>query len=149
MTTSPLKKIGSLFSDSDKNLGDILKKSMALVALNRIITEQVDPDLAKHCSVINIHQGRLTIACESAEWLTLLRFESPALLQKLRRIKKLEHIASIRFKIIQREYGKNQKQKNRTVLSRLSAEHIRTFADQTTDPRLKEIFYALARRVKL
>ena len=147
MTSSPTQKIDRLLGAPGTNLGDLLKKSQALTRLQHAITQRLDPDLAKHCSVINMQQGQVTIACDSAEWLTLLRFENPVLLQKLRAVEGLEHIASIRCKIIQREYKRKEKPRKRIVLSRLSAEHILAFAEQIKDPVLKKIFYGLAKRV--
>ena len=143
---SSLKKVCNFLGHSANNLNGLVKKSEALDALNSIIAEHLDDELAKHCYASNLQKGCITISCDSAEWLTLIRFEVPALIQKLRKVEALRSIANIRCQILKPKAITKKRKYRKAELSSNSAEHLQSFANETTDERLKKIFSRIADR---
>lgn len=143
---SSLKKVCNFLGHSANNLNGLIKKSEALDELNSIIAEHLDPELAQHCHVSNLQKGSITMSCDSAEWLTLMRFEVPTLLQKLRKVEALRSIANIRCQVLKPKAVQKKRPYRKAKLSSNSAEHLRSFANETTDERLKKIFSRIAER---
>ena len=64
-------------------LQEIFDKVAHLSTINAALKKVVPPPLNEHCCVANLEAGCLTIETESAVWATPLRFQLPAILQKL------------------------------------------------------------------
>lgn len=143
---SSLKKVCNFLGHPKNNLGELMKKSSLLDSLNNIIKENIDPELSKHCHVTNFQKGSITISCDSAEWLTLMRFEIPQLIQKLRTIETLRNLANVRCKVLKPKQVNRKNTRPKATLSADSAKHLRAFAQNTTDEKLKAIFNRIANR---
>lgn len=144
---APFKKIEDFLQGPGSLLYTLLKKHQAISTINHAIKTMLPSDLAQACTAINLREGCVTLGCDSAEQLTLLRFESIRLLQELRKIKTLEHLARVRYKVMPKVTHPQKTRSKKTDLSYQSAQHIRQFAEQTQDETLKKIFHRLANRV--
>lgn len=66
------------------SLGGLLRRAQALLQLERLLQDAVDPSLADHFKVANVHRKRLVLLTPGAAWATRLRMQAPQWLDLLR-----------------------------------------------------------------
>jgi len=98
LKSAPLS-INELLSESEGSFGKVLQRARALDRLNRRVARLLDDDLARHCQLANVREGRLIFACNSPACATRLRLQAPSLLQQLHDAG-LEDIEAIEVKMI-------------------------------------------------
>ena len=86
--------ISQLISNSDTGFGRILKRAEAINQLNHRVSRLLDKDLARHCRVANVRNGRMIFACTSAGCATRMRLHAAHLLDQLHAagLNEIEHI---------------------------------------------------------
>jgi hypothetical protein len=80
-------------------LQQIVRKVEQLANLNRIIHQNLDPELATQCRVANIREGILIISTGSPALGHLLRFAKIELLETLRRHPEWCHLKAIEIQV--------------------------------------------------
>jgi hypothetical protein len=80
--SAPLS-ISQLMSGSETGFGRILKRAEALNQLNHRVSRLLDDDLAIHCQVANVRDGRMIFACTSPGSATRLRLQARQLIDQL------------------------------------------------------------------
>ena len=75
--------VNELLSESEGSFGKLLARARALEQLNSRVSRLLDDDLARHCQLANVRDGRMIFACNSPGCATRLRLEAPNLLQQL------------------------------------------------------------------
>jgi hypothetical protein len=76
-------RVDALLSAPGSILGALTEQARGLARLNRAVSAELDTELAPHCQVAGLHNGTLTIICNSAAWATRLRYHGPALRDRL------------------------------------------------------------------
>lgn len=80
--SNPLS-INQLMTGSDTGFGKVLKRAEALNRLNHRVSRLLDDDLARHCQVANVRDGRMIFACTSPGCATRLRMQARQLIEQL------------------------------------------------------------------
>lgn len=80
-------------------LSQIVNKVDQLAKLNRIVHQNCDPELAKHCRVANYRDGILILTTYSSAAGHLLRFAKSDLLTALRKMPEWCHLKSIKIHV--------------------------------------------------
>ena len=142
------KKAGRILSEDGNNLDKIHRKAAQLKLIDKKLSQCLDPKLAPYCHLVNFSNGTLTIGCDSAQWLTLLRFEVPQLLSVFRSGQSSISVANIRCKVVQQVTEPKRRSIPKAKLSKGSAKTIQSLADTTEDEALKKILEKLARRAE-
>lgn len=77
------QSVRQLMTGSQTGFGKVLERARALSELNQQISGLLDDELARHCQVANIRDGRLIFACTSPGSATRLRMQGGQLLDDL------------------------------------------------------------------
>jgi len=75
--------VTQLMSGSDTSFGKILQRAKALNQLNQRVSGLLDKDLAKHCQVANVRDGKMIFTCTSPGYATRLKLQTGQLLDEL------------------------------------------------------------------
>lgn len=70
---------------ANSNLGSLLEHAALLRQLQQLLAASLDPGLAAHFQVANIHQDRLVLLASSPAWATRLRMQAADVLTILQR----------------------------------------------------------------
>ena len=97
-----------LFNTKHYSLAWIIKKSNEIRKLDQQVKEVLDQRLVSHCKVANFENGCLVICIDNPSSATLLRFQLPELMQKLRQRPELEQLLVIKYYIETKEEKQNK-----------------------------------------
>lgn len=75
--------VRQLMADSEGGFGRVLQRARSLEQLSRQVSGLLDPDMARHCQLANVRDGRMIFACSSPGCATRLRMQAPDLLEQL------------------------------------------------------------------
>lgn len=96
---STVQKARFILSQADTPLGKLLEKARQLTELDKLTKQYLKPDLAKHCQVCNLKNGRLIIMTNKAVYATRLKYEIPELLASLRQLEGFQRLIGIDCKV--------------------------------------------------
>ena len=85
----------------NKQLLDMCQRTMLLDDLNSKLKMYLQPSLHKHCAIGSFNKGCLVITTDNAAWATELRYEIPALRDRLRKDAGLYQLLSIQIKVVE------------------------------------------------
>jgi len=149
MTTKTHKTIEEIANSDETQFGNILKKVECINSLNELLMPLLDPEMARHCQVANYRQGQLIIEVENAAIATILRFQLPDILAKLRQNPRLAGIASIAFYIKSTTPPQTQPQLSaERNLSRSNAELLIDIANGIKNKQLKQCLLKLSKHAQ-
>lgn len=80
------QSISQIMSDPKAAFGKLLQRARAIERLNRRVSGLIGADLARHCQVANLRDGKLIFACTSPACAARLRMEAPELLVQLQAV---------------------------------------------------------------
>lgn len=80
------KRVDQVLAEWQDNFGRILQRARAIERLNRRVSGLIGADLARHCQVANLRDGKLIFACTSPACAARLRMEAPELLAQLQAV---------------------------------------------------------------
>lgn len=80
------KSVDQVLAEWQDNFGRILQRARAIERLNRRVSGLIGADLARHCQVANLRDGKLIFACTSPACAARLRMEAPELLAQLQAV---------------------------------------------------------------
>lgn len=76
------QKVSNLLAKS--TLRQLIEKAEWMIKLQQIFAEVLDqPELARHCSIMNINDKTLVIMVDQAAWATRLRYQQEHILRAL------------------------------------------------------------------
>lgn len=146
MLTSEKHSIESYFKNPKHQLANLVDKINQLRVFNQALIGILEDKLMRHCQVVNVEQGTLTLITDSASWATKLRFQTPEILKKMQtsstflKIKKLKVLIRPKERLI----TKKQPKKKTLHLSRESAQIISDAANHLKNIRLKKALNKIA-----
>ena len=94
-----VQKAQSILAQGDSQLGKLLERARQIAALNPLVKQYLDANLAKHCQVCNLKNGRLIVITDKAVYATRLKYEIPELLTKLRQLDGFQNLIGIDCKV--------------------------------------------------
>lgn len=80
-------------------LQKIIQKARFLMAVDDHLHQVLPKELGINCTVMNYNNGTLVIGVANAAMATRLRFESRAILEKIRSSKQFDSIRMLQFKV--------------------------------------------------
>jgi hypothetical protein len=139
--------IETYFKNPKHQLANLIDKVNQLRTFNQSLIGILDPNLAKHCEIVNIKDGAITLIADNPSWATKIRFQSPDILGRLKEKQAFKSIKSIKVLIRPKDsLLKKQKPKVKTWgLSADNAEMIKSLAGEVDNLRLKNALQKLAK----
>lgn len=95
-----VQKAQFILDQHDTPLGKLLAQARQIEKLDVLTKQFLNPNLAKHCQVCNLKNGRLIIATAKAVYATRLKYEIPELLAKLRQLDGFQQLTGIDCKVM-------------------------------------------------
>lgn len=123
----------------------LLDRAQRLAELEKRVLASLPSSLAPHCRVANLRSGVLVLLTDSAALNSKLRFLLPRLTSQLRSEPELAELTRIELRVAPLASPRASRPVQRT-LSDSSAELLRSSAEATTDPELRQALQRLARR---
>jgi len=133
-------------NSSNQTLQQLVKKAERLLDLNQRLLEQLATPLKEHCKLANWRNGCLVIETDSAVWATQLRYSSPDLLERLRKIPEFYGLCSIHCYIRPAVSVADAEVHSSMSLSPENAELIAATASGIEDKALSSALQRLARQ---
>ena len=93
---SNVKQFSNIINNSKYELGYIFDTINLLNSLTYKLRETLDDYISSQCKVASFNNGVLSISLNNANWLTHIRYSTPDLISKLKKIKEFEGIKSIK-----------------------------------------------------
>lgn len=140
---NPLR-VSAVLSREHDVLGPMLRKARWLDEVNRLLWEQMDESLAKHCRVANVSNERLILVACSSAWSARLRFRVPEILGRLERLGIISGHCSAHIYISAGQAAPLTNKNPKPELSQASSELLREVAGTVTHIPLKEVLLKLA-----
>ena len=127
----------SLFNKNSSELGKLCQHGAFLVNLERKLLSFLPPPLNTHCKVANYANDTIILHSESSAWATKLRYNTPAILDYLRKECHLDALKTIRIKVNPVASIKQPTPARRLTLSPSSAVFITQVANTIVDEDLR------------
>ncbi|MHB1948120.1 MAG: DUF721 domain-containing protein [Gammaproteobacteria bacterium] len=131
----------------NKSLQGLMGQLNELQELNALLTEHLDPEIAKHCQVVKFEKNCLFVIVDNGNWATQLRFNIPDVMARLRQTTKLKNISGIICKTRPNPHlTKSSKVKKRVVtgLSADAAKQILETAKTIKDDKIRKMLEKIA-----
>ncbi len=142
----PSKSVSRILTARNSKLQPLLERAFYLEALTRILREALDPVLAEHITLTNLHNDTVTVAADTPAWLTKIRYLAPIVLQHLRQQSGLEALNTVRFKVLPLDQPHNLQPTRRATLSSSSSQILKSAAEGIDDPDLADALRRLSRQ---
>jgi hypothetical protein len=84
---------------ANKNITQLIKKSLSLQTLNHLFQELLSSDLSKHCQIAQKTKDSLVIVVDNASWATNLRYAIPDIIKTLRTQPEFKNLQNIQYYI--------------------------------------------------
>lgn len=127
----------------DDRLSRLVARARALLEIERAVHGNLNPELARHCRVVNLRDDSLLLATTSAAWATRLRYEIPRLLGLLQR--QTDRLSAIRV-VVHPAAPEAPVNRRAVPLSPAAAEAVNAGAQSIGDPALSAALARLAKR---
>ena len=148
MTSPDPQPLCNLLQDrGDSPLRKIIRHSQRLLAIDKLLGECLPQELFSHCRTVQASVLELTIAVDSAVWLTHLRYLKPRLLAALKTHPQCFYLKDLQFRIqsfVNEMPIPAEKKLKPKSLSQETRELLQHTADSVDDPVLKEALRKLA-----
>ncbi len=138
------RPIGQLFAGQNR-FSRLTAAAERLQALTGAVREQLDPNLALHCTVASLEEGVLVIQTDGNAWASRLRYESAELMRRLDY--RLGPLHEVRIRIAPVAQSEPPTIRPNAITAE-SASVLASAAEAMTDPRLKAAFRRLSSRAK-
>ncbi len=129
-------------------LKSILLHTESLKLFQRIVSQKIKPELAKHCQVANIRAETLTLSTDHANWATKLRYSTPELLRVLQSTPDIPFISTIRVITSPKTNLFNRAKKNKLSLSDKTSTELCEIAKTINDPEISICLERLSKHTK-
>ncbi len=145
-----LTSMVNLLSGKDRQLNLLISQAKLLTQIGIIINQVINYQIAEHTEVVKIHNGQLTLICDSAVWATRLRYMEPQIIKKLTQFSITRQISKLEIKVRPLAFTakKSEPLKRRAHLSQNAAEQMLQEAKAINDPQLQAAIQKLARHAK-
>lgn len=131
----------SRFLKRNDQIAALLAEIERSAALLRAVRGALPPPSDSHCLHAGLHQGILTLTCDSPTWAARVRFAAPQVQAALRG--GYGKITSCRVRV-QPQYEPRRRAEGRPQLSPEAVGHLRRAADDMEDPRIAAALRRLA-----
>jgi hypothetical protein len=131
----------SRFLKSNDQIAALLAEIERSASLLRAVRRALPPPSDTHCLHAGLHQGVLTLTCDSPTWAARLRFATPQVQTALRG--SYGTITSCRVRV-QPQYEARPRAEDRLQLSPKAVGHLRQAANDIDDPRIAAALRRLA-----
>ena len=129
------------FLDSSERLSQICNHIEKINELQIKLQKHLDSPLNKHVAVADIRQKTLVLHTDSQAWAAKLRYQTPDILNKVKR--DTPGIHTIRIKVMPSD-SLNQVARQAQQVSPDTAHAIRQVADKIGDPTLRSTLHSIA-----
>jgi hypothetical protein len=125
-------RVSEVLLDDDSSMGNLMKRAAFLQQLDHLLTTHLDRELAGRFQVAAAHSQRLTLVTPSASWATLLKMQSPRLLEALHRAGFPDfHRIEIRIAPLPRSPEVRRRRRELTPAARQALEFMSRLKDET------------------
>lgn len=146
MKNQSVEKIADLIESNNKDLSFILQKVKFIAKIHSAFVKLLPDNLQAYVQVANISHAKLILIIENSSIASLLRYQTPELLQKCAKIAELKHIQEIVCKVRGKGETKlvKKSESKMKLLSASVANIVKSTAEEITDPKLKEILLRIS-----
>jgi hypothetical protein len=141
-----VKPVAKYLSAKNNGLHNMLERAQYLQMLTRVLRETLNPELADHVSLANVHDDTAVVTTDTPAWLTQLRYQAPIILQHLKQQPGLEGLRKIQFKIQPPSQAPILQPARRAQLSTYSANVLESAANCTEDSELSDALRRLSKQ---
>lgn len=146
----PPKSVAKFLSSQNSSLRTLLERAQDLqrltAMLRNIVRNGISPELSEHVRFANLRDDTAVISTDTPAWLTQLRYQAPVILQHLKQQPGLQGLRKIQFKIEPPAQAPILQPARRALLSRYSAEILKSAASDTEDTALSEALKRLSQQ---
>lgn len=130
---------------NEAGLGTLVARAQQILAIKTLLQQWLPSELAPHCQVLNIHQGRLVLSGPSAAFITRLRYSTPEILDFLNSQSDLPTIHQVIYKVIPFSSPPIiARPQTKPVLSSATLKLLTEMATNTQHPQLKKSLQKIA-----
>jgi len=129
---------------NNQSLGNVFSKAKILAKANTHLQSTLPPALQPHCQIANFTASYITIATDSATYLTQLKCLQVVLLQSLQQLPPFQTISTVHFIIIPSLCEPPTPTAQVPVISDLAKDLVQTTAARIQNTRLKQALEHLA-----
>lgn len=142
-------KFFDVVSQSNSSFKSILQHIETIKLLQLTVSQNLEPELAKHCTVINFNSDVLVIRSQHANWASRIRYKTSDILQAINKSSKLPKVKTIRVitSPINNDTGEINPQ-NRISISEEISDALNAVANTTTDDKLSNCLLRLSKHTK-
>jgi len=123
-----------------------IQRGKKLQQLSRWVQNMLDPELGRHCQVLNLRGKTLILATDATVWATRLRYQLPTLLRDLQQQESLQQLSDIQIRVLPVSAPPAKKTRHRPTLSADSAYCLQQCAETIGDAALSRALQRLAGR---
>lgn len=150
MDTSSSKRALAYLQGQCQDLQAIMAKVKQLEILNQKVSVYLNPKIMQYCHIANLLEHRLIMIAANSTIATELRFQTSDLLRKFKHDPILQDIKGIQCKVspdlVKSEAKPIQRQSRKMqLLSKETAEIIRSSAELLDDANLREVMLRIAK----
>jgi hypothetical protein len=138
------KEINSILAYRNDTVSALYHHALELIDLQNQLKALLPAPLDSHVAVASCRNGILTVHADSAAWAARLRFEVPAMLEKINETARDAHVQTIRVKVRPPE-SIREPDHQKLSLSEDSARLLRDVAESISDPELRDSLLRIAR----
>ena len=146
MPMNSLKPVRKLLADGGGTLRRLLGHAERLQRASQVLHAHLNAPLAQHCQVANIKDGVVVVHADSPAWAAKLRFHVAGMLGQFNKVQSFGTVRAIRIKVSPLSEVRSPVLAERLTLSEHAAVMIKSAADATPHPELKEVLLRLAQR---
>lgn len=140
----------SQIANPDSIVAGLQNKAQKLILLDKIFQSCVPKPMIGHVSLATIRDGLLVACADSPTWATNMRYDSPEILQKLKKLKEFPEVHSI--KLIQSRGRQSKEIKRNQEKPKLLSEEVRDLLLQQStvlkNKRIQNSLRKLAKNIK-
>ena len=122
----------------------LLERVQYHAGLERLLHENLPPELARHMRVANLRYDTLILQVDSAAWAARLRYLVPDLLKRLQQLPALASLAEIRLRIAPAS-EQPRPVRHKREMSVTASDVLLDAAKAASDPELRDALARLAR----
>ncbi len=131
---------------NESSLGNLVVRAQHIMSIHKVLQIWLPNELAPHCQILNIENGTLTLAGNSAAFVTRLRYLTPELMDVLNSHDALPTIKQIIYKVIPPTIEKTiVSKKAQPFLSSTTLKLLEQTAENINHPQLKKALKNMAR----
>ncbi len=127
-----------ILKQDNKALQTLLGRVNQLKEWNRLFAEYLEPEIAKHCEIVNYEKNCFIVIVENGSYATQLRFQIPDLMAKLKQHPQWVKLSGIICKTRPKHtLASNSRSRTKTYLTQKTAKSILDSAQSVKDEKIR------------